>query len=60
MPPDPPQPLDYHTPAERTSFWQRPWTLRMKIIAAVVVVVGAFILLQIGGICAFVLSNFRD
>ena len=59
MPPDPPKPLDYHTPPERTSFWQRPWTLRKMMIVAVVVVVGAFILVPFGGICAFVLSNYR-
>src|SRR5215204_5177227 len=34
------RPIDYATPPTRTSFWQRPWTLRKKIITAVVVIVG--------------------
>ena len=55
--PPPNRPIDYATPQAQSSFWRRPWTLREKIIAAVVVIVGAFALYYVVLMCAMVASG---
>jgi len=54
------RPLEYASPRARSSFWQRPWTLRKKIIAAVIVIVGAFVLFYVVVFCAMVVSGLSD